>query len=314
MSFLFFPELQLQVLQSDLRETQSKAYAVGTLKNVLSCWGAFRAFCSYFSFCAIPASAQTVALYIQCLSRSVLAIGTIRNHITAIRLVHKLRRSDPPDFTDLDIVLTLKGLAVDLGLEVRQAAPITPSILHSFYKLLNHKIMEDVSYWALFLCSWFLMLRSSNTTPQTRAEFHPIKHLCWSSIVLTPSVALVTITWTKTIQYTERELVIPLLAIPGSPLCPVSALWNLHRFKSKAKQGAIFVDRFGYPITYKAFLRKIKQLAAASGLNPDEYATHSFRIGGATFAYQAGVPLQLIQLQGDWQSLAILRYFQCSRG
>src|SRR4051794_1104850 len=32
------------------------------------------------------------------------------------------------------------------------------------------------------------------------------------------------------------------------------------------------------------------------------YTGHSFRRGGATFAFQCGVPASLIKLQGDWRS------------
>ena len=36
----------------------------------------------------------------------------------------------------------------------------------------------------------------------------------------------------------------------------------------------------------------------------------SFRRGGATFAFKAGVPFELIRLHGDWHSDAYLRYLK----
>ncbi len=40
-----------------------------------------------------------------------------------------------------------------------------------------------------------------------------------------------------------------------------------------------------------------------------DYSTHSFRRGGgATLAFQAGVPADLIQLQGDWKSDSYKKY------
>lgn len=38
------------------------------------------------------------------------------------------------------------------------------------------------------------------------------------------------------------------------------------------------------------------------GLDPRNYFPHSFRRGGATYAYQSGVPDHLIKLHGDWRS------------
>ncbi len=48
------------------------------------------------------------------------------------------------------------------------------------------------------------------------------------------------------------------------------------------------------------------------GLNADHYSTHSFRRGGATLAFQAGIPSELIQLQGDWKSEAYKKYLTFS--
>jgi hypothetical protein len=38
---------------------------------------------------------------------------------------------------------------------------------------------------------------------------------------------MITIQWSKTIQLGERTLVIPLVYIPDSPLCPVQAYLNI---------------------------------------------------------------------------------------
>ncbi|KAI8502735.1 hypothetical protein Bbelb_194370 [Branchiostoma belcheri] len=47
-----------------------------------------------------------------------------------------------------------------------------------------------------------------------------------------------------------------------------------------------------------------------AGLNPHLYSLHSGRRGGATFAFRAGVPVELIRLQGDWRSNAYLLYLK----
>ena len=48
------------------------------------------------------------------------------------------------------------------------------------------------------------------------------------------------------------------------------------------------------------------------GLNVEQYAGHSFRRGGATFAMRCGVPVELIKIQGDWKSNAYERYLENS--
>ena len=53
-------------------------------------------------------------------------------------------------------------------------------------------------------------------------------------------------------------------------------------------------------------------MATLVGVDPDQVARHSFRRGGATFAFQCGVPDVVIQRQGDWLSLCYREYITVS--
>ena len=44
------------------------------------------------------------------------------------------------------------------------------------------------------------------------------------------------------------------------------------------------------------------------GYNPSEYAGHSFRRGGTSYPFQAGIPIELIKMMGDWKSDSVLPY------
>ena len=52
----------------------------------------------------------------------------------------------------------------------------------------------------------------------------------------------------------------------------------------------------------------IKHLASLVSLDPKDFSGHSLRRGGATFAFQCGIPAELIKLQGDWRSDAYMLY------
>ena len=60
--------------------------------------------------------------------------------------------------------------------------------------------------------------------------------------------------------------------------------------------------------SYNHFVSKLRDLLTGIGLNPKSYAGHSFRRGGASFAYLSGVPVELIKALGDWRSDTILIY------
>ena len=55
-----------------------------------------------------------------------------------------------------------------------------------------------------------------------------------------------------------------------------------------------------------------KWMAQASGVPRESAAGHSFRRGGATWAFQSGVPEVLVQRQGDWRSGAYKEYIELS--
>ena len=56
------------------------------------------------------------------------------------------------------------------------------------------------------------------------------------------------------------------------------------------------------PLRYDVINGWIKRLMVAVGENPDEFATHSLRIGGATALFAAGANETVIRTMGRWSS------------
>ena len=76
---------------------------------------------------------------------------------------------------------------------------------------------------------------------------------------------------------------------------------------------AFLIEKYGRikTVTYGQYQEKIKKSIAAIGLDAGEYTSHSFGRGGATNAFQSGVPASQIKRLGDWQSDAYLEYIDC---
>lgn len=68
------------------------------------------------------------------------------------------------------------------------------------------------------------------------------------------------------------------------------------------------VDGAYAPLSYSVLLSTMKSLLAQVGQQPEKFAGHSLRRGGATYAYQCGVNPLFIRIQGDWNSDAGLLY------
>ena len=60
--------------------------------------------------------------------------------------------------------------------------------------------------------------------------------------------------------------------------------------------------------SYISFLSKLRECLFALGYASDSYAGHSFRGGSASFAFQIGIPVELIKMVGYWKSDSALLY------
>ena len=64
----------------------------------------------------------------------------------------------------------------------------------------------------------------------------------------------------------------------------------------------------GRPLTKSRFVAEVWKGLTAAGLDQAAFAGHSFCIGVATAAAQAGVSDSVIQMLGRWNSTAFLSY------
>ena len=86
-------------------------------------------------------------------------------------------------------------------------------------------------------------------------------------------------------------------------LCPVGALLAFMAVRP-AGQGPLFVYVDGTPLTRVETVRCTLQ---QSGISPAGYSGHSFRIGAATTAAQAGLEDSVVKMVGRWEYIQIPR-------
>ena len=69
-------------------------------------------------------------------------------------------------------------------------------------------------------------------------------------------------------------------------------------------------EPIGVPLTIPQFRSVFHRAVALAGLAHCNYTPHSLRRGGATFSYQAGVPITHIKAHGTWLSNAVDGYLR----
>ena len=126
---------------------------------------------------------------------------------------------------------------------------------------------------ALYILAFFSFLKISNMVPHSASTFDVYRHLFHGDVMLSYDMAIILVKWYKTNQLRNKVVKLSIPVLPGSLLCPVTALKRL-------------VNTFGW----------------------QKVIFHSFRRSGASWAFQYGVPIEAIKQQGTWASDCVWHY------
>ena len=311
MVIFHFPDRQLAQLRKEVTRSKRSAYAKSTNNNLRLQWKTYIAFALYFDLQIVPTTIETLCLYAQFLSRSFKAISSVQNYVSAVKKLHLMLDVSYPQ-GDFELRLALKGLSRNNPHCPKQARPITPAILRGMSQLLDISKVVDSVFWALFLTSFFSLARKSKLVQDAHGYERLLKR---QDVQQSDNGLVITFRWTKTIQCGQRLLQLPIPKIPGSLLCPVTAYNNMTQLLPAPAHLPAFILPEGSkfkPVSYNQLTKVLKHLIASLGLDPQGYSSHSFRRGGATFAFKSGARGELVKAQGDWLSDAYLKYLDLS--
>ena len=100
---------------------------------------------------------------------------------------------------------------------------------------------EYITFSCAFLFPFFLMARISNIVPLSTWSFDCRKHLCRGDIISAPHGLTVAFKWSKTNQTGKRHLLLPLVAMPNLPLCPVKMFHRMCALTPASPMSPAFV-------------------------------------------------------------------------
>lgn len=301
---------ELEQLDRTIGFYRGKALAETTKATYRSSLKCYLNFCKRYDITAAPASLATLSRYIAYLATRI-AANSIPRYLAAVRMLHLESGLENPLLGNWHIDTLLKGIKRDKGTAINQKNPITPEILQHLRLRLNLDHPRDIVFWAACLTLFFGFFRKANVLVGPKG-FSPDIHLTRADIHLHNGGIIIHIKWSKTIQFRERVLRVPLPCKPDHPLCPSTAVLRALAYTNGADpRGPAFVipnTTSSTPLTQSAFTSTLKGHLAGMGLDKTIYSGHSFRRGGATWAFSCGLPGETIQLMGDWASDCYKRY------
>ena len=149
-------------------------------------------------------------------------------------------------------------------------------------------------------------LRISNLS--TAQSFDPARHSSWADVRPCKQGILLDLKCTKTLQTKRGVTTIPLAALEDNRICPSATMLPWITPDKTTPLLLTTAPPVGKTISASTLRVMFHRAAQAAGLADKHYTPHRLRRGGASFCFQAGVPLDHIKKHGTWSSQAVDRY------
>jgi site-specific recombinase XerD len=297
------PGTALATLQQPAERVQdyaTRSKSAATISAYASGWRDFLAFCAERDLSALPASDETVALYLTHMADGGAKAATIARRLVVISQAHK--GADLPSPTTSSLVHRVHaGIRRTIGTaQVGKAPAVVADLKTMLQKLPGTRVgLRDRAVLLLGFAGAF-----------RRAE---LVSLDLSDLEFSSAGLIVTLRRSKTDQEgASRRVGIPFGSSEAT--CPVRAV-SAWLDTARIADGPIFrpLDRFqrvqDTRLSDKAVALIVKRRAKAVGLDPKRYAGHSLRAGLATSAAAAGASERVIMSQTGHRSAEMVRKY-----
>lgn len=295
------PAPAMRLLENQAEAFVRAAKAPSTVRAYRSDWDHFTGWCRQYTLCPLPASPETIALYLTALAATHRP-ATMTRRLTAISKAHQITgHPSPATMQQPAVSETLKGIRRTLGTAQQTKVPLLTADVRRMVEALPDTVAGRRDR-ALLLVGFAGGFRRSELAALNVGDVLPIE-----------DGLVIKLRRSKTDPEGKgRDVGIPYGSTPST--CPVRALTGWKTITG-ISEGALFrgVDRHGR--VGAARLHKdsvglvVKRAAEAAGLDPDKYAGHSLRAGLATQAYLNGVGELAIMRQTGHRSLEMVRRY-----
>lgn len=260
-------------------------------------------------------------LYVVYLATEVsVSYNTIKKYLSG--LAHWCRENDlpHPQVGRYQLFRTLRGVKRTLGVHIRQGRPIELEFITGTLPLLDPDSQADRTMWAAMVTSFYAFLRKTEASLPDHSPFDPETHLTRRSVTfldLTGGQRYVRLRLVVSKSVPPKTRVDIYLCATGTTTCPYNALhFLMERHVNRDADAPLFQNEDGGPFRHAQFLARTRDLlhraAASKDIDPMEWTGTSYRAGGCSAAFAAGIDHALIKMHGRWRSDAYLLYAHLS--
>ena len=263
------------------------AFAKNTIRAYRSDFIQYQTWCLENGLAPIPAAADTMAMYVDYLSKNNKS-ATIRRRINSLGTILKLSKNYDPT-KQPEVILALKRMHRKIGRAQEQATPLTKTLLNQLLGRCDNSVMGIRNQ---------VLLKLGYETMRRRSELCAFK---FEDICQAPSgKPAIRLNFSKTDQFGTGKIL------------PISQeLFDLlEKWRSMiSDEGYILrsINRHGHignNLHAASVSTVLKGLQKNLKMDSDEQplSGHSFRVGAALDLLEQGEPLEKIMLRGGWQT------------
>jgi len=263
------------------------AFAKNTIRAYRSDFLQYQTWCSHNNIDSIPATADTMAQYVDYLA-TVKKSATIRRRINSLGTVLKLSKHYNPT-NQPEVILAIKRMHRKIGRAQQQATPLTKPLLNQILSNCDNSLRGLRNQ---------VLLRLGYETMRRRSELCAFK---FEDICQAPSgKPAIRLNFSKADQFGSGKI-LPI----SQELFDLLEKWRI----MLSDEGYILrsINRHGHfeiklhPASVSTILKGLqKDLKMDSDEQP--LSGHSFRVGAALDLLEQGEPLERIMLRGGWQT------------
>ena len=263
------------------------AFAKNTIRAYRSDFIQYRNWCLHNNQEPIPATAETMATYVDYLSQTNKS-ATIRRRINSLGTVLKLSKNHDPT-KQPEVILALKRMHRKIGRAQEQATPLTKSLLNQLLNNSDNSVMGTRNQ---------VLLRLGYETMRRRSELCAFK---FEDVGCAPNgKPIIRLNFSKTDQYGAGKI-LPI----SEELLNLLGKWK----EIVGDEGYILrsINKHGHirdsldPASISTILRTLQE-GLKTESNQQPLSGHSFRVGAALDLLEQGEPLEKIMLRGGWQT------------
>jgi integrase len=263
------------------------AFAKNTIRAYRSDFMQYQTWCLENGLAAIPATADTMSMYVDYLSENNKS-ATIRRRINSLGTVLKLSKNHDPT-KQPEVILALKRMHRKIGRAQAQATPLNKGLLNQLLSNCDNSTMGIRNQ---------VLLRLGYETMRRRSELCAFK---FEDIDCAPNgKPIIRLNFSKTDQFGTGK-VLPI----SEELLRLLEKWK----EIVGDEGYILrsINKHGHigdslnPASISTILKTLQE-GLKSGPNEQPLSGHSFRVGAALDLLEQGETLEKIMLRGGWQT------------